>query len=415
MAGELNPFKIAQKQLDDAAKIMKLEKGVHKFLREPMRVFEFDLEIKMDSGKKKKFKGFRVQYNDARGPCKGGIRYHPEETLDTVKALAAWMTWKCAVVNIPFGGGKGGVICNPKQMSKSELERLSRAYVRKLADKIGSDKDIPAPDVYTDSQTMAWMLDEYEKIKGSHQPGMITGKPLALGGSEGRDAATGRGVSIVVREAAKNKGVRLKGAKVAIQGFGNVGKWAAILLNELGARVIAVSDSRCAIYEPNGIDVERVVAWKEKTGTLEGFEGTTCITNEQLLELDVDILIPAALENQLTKDNADRIKAKIIAEAANGPTTPDADKIFEKKGILVIPDFLCNSGGVTVSYFEWVQGNDGYYWGEEEVNEKLDAILTKAFIDVVSRMQSEKTSMRTAAYTIAVKRVADAMKLRGWV
>jgi glutamate dehydrogenase (NAD(P)+) len=415
MAGELNPFKIAQKQLDDAAKVMNLDSKAHKFLREPMRVFDFEIEVKMDDGKKKKFKAFRVQYNDARGPCKGGIRYHSEETLDTVKALSAWMTWKCAVVDIPLGGGKGGVVCNPKKLSQGELERISRAYVRKLIDNIGPKQDIPAPDVYTNAQTMAWMLDEYEKIKKGHYPSMITGKPLELGGSEGRNAATGRGVSIIVREAAKYKKINLSRSTVAIEGFGNVGRWTAILLDEMGARVVAISDSKCAVHDPAGIDIKKAIEWKENKGTLEGFGKTVCITNKQLLELDVDILVPAALENQLTKDNANNIKAKIIAEGANGPTTPEADKVFEKKGILVLPDFLCNAGGVTVSYFEWVQGNDGYYWNEEEINGRLDKVMTKAFSNVIKKMESEKISMRTAAYIVAVQRVVDAMKLRGWV
>ncbi len=414
MPEELNPFKNAQKQLDDAAKILKLDPKIHKLLREPLRVHEATLKVKMDNGKIQEFKAFRVQYNDARGPFKGGIRYHPEETIDTVKALSAWMTWKTAVVNIPLGGGKGGVICDPKKMSEGELERVSREYVRAFYKHLGPYQDIPAPDVYTTPQMMAWMLDEYEKLVGHKAPGFITGKPLEVGGAEGRGDATGRGVLYTIREAAKYKKINLKGASIAVQGFGNVGAFAAQLLSDAGAKIVAVSDSKGGIYSEKGLDLKKVTEHKEKTGTVQKFPGSKDVSNEGLLELKVDILVPAALENQITGKNAARIKAKIVAEAANGPTTPDADSILYKNGVFVIPDFLCNSGGVTVSYFEWVQNLYGYYWPAQEAYEKLDKIITKAFHDVVKMHEEKKVNMRIAAYLVAVKRVADAVRLRGW-
>jgi len=415
MPEELNPFKIAQKQLDEAAKLLKLDPKTHALLREPKRIIEKELKVKMDNGSTKTFKAFRVQYNDARGPFKGGIRYHPQETIDTVKALAAWMTWKTAVVNIPMGGGKGGVICDPKSMSQSELERLSRAYAREFADHLGSKIDVPAPDVYTNPQIMAWMLDEYEKVKGVHDPGMITGKPLEIGGSEGRGDATAEGVIYTIREAAKYLKINLKGSTVAVQGYGNAGHFVATKMSEMGAKVVAVSDSKGGIYSERGIDPAKAFAYKEKNGSVQGFPGTKNITNEELLELKVDILVPAALENQITGKNVSKIKARLLAEAANGPTTPEADPILYKNNVFVIPDFLCNAGGVTVSYFEWVQNLYGYYWKRDEVFRKLDEIMTKAFRDVLEMSIKHKVNMRMAAYMIAVKRVADAMKLRGWV
>lgn len=380
-----------------------------------MRIFEFDIPVKMDSGEEKTFKGFRVQYNDARGPCKGGIRYHPDETIDTVKALAAWMTWKTAVVGIPYGGGKGGIICNPKEMSQGEIERLSRGFMRAIADKIGPMVDIPAPDVYTTPQIMAWMMDEYEKIVGHKCPAIITGKPLELGGSEGRSDATAQGVIYTIIDAAKNLGIDLKGAKVVVQGYGNAGYYVATKMHELGAIIIGVSDSKGGIFNEEGFCPFKAFDFKKENGTVVGFSDTKEITNAELLELECDILVPAALENQITKENADKIKAKIVAEAANGPTTPEADEILYKKGVFMIPDFLCNAGGVTVSYFEWVQNIYGYYWTREEVLEKLEKIMIKAFADVLSMSKISDVDMRTAAYMVAVKRVADAMKLRGWV
>jgi glutamate dehydrogenase (NAD(P)+) len=415
MAEELNPFKIAQEQLDKAAKVMKLDPALHAFLREPMRVLEVTIPVKMDDGSVKIFKGFRVQYNDARGPTKGGIRFHPQETLDTVKALAAWMTWKTSVVDIPYGGAKGGVICDPKSMSEGEIERLSRGYIRAIGRFIGPEKDIPAPDVYTTPQIMAWMMDEYSKIVGYNAPGVITGKPLEVGGSLGRGDATAKGGMYCLREAAKKIKLDLSKATVAVQGYGNAGQFAHKLVTEMfGAKVVAVSDSKGGIYSEKGLDFEKVLAHKEKTGSVVNFPGTKNITNEELLELKVDVLIPAALENQITGKNADKIKAKIVLELANGPTTPEADEILYKKGILDIPDFLANAGGVTVSYFEWVQNINGYYWTLDEVYQRLDQKMTKAFWDVMDAMEKYKVEPRTAAYIVAVKRVADAVRIRGW-
>jgi glutamate dehydrogenase (NAD(P)+) len=412
---ELNPFKIAQEQLDAAAKLLKLDPAVHALLREPKRILEVMFPVRMDNGQVKSFKGFRVQYNDARGPCKGGIRFHPQETLDTVKALAAWMTWKTACVGIPFGGAKGGVICNPKEMSRVELERLSRAYIDAIATVIGPELDIPAPDVYTDPQIMAWMMDEFNKTRGHNTPGVITGKPIPLGGSEGRGDATARGAVYTIREATKRLHIPLKGASSAIQGYGNAGSYTAILLQEMGAKVIAVSDSKGGILNEKGLDPDAVLQHKQKTGSVVGFPGTEAISNEELLQLQCDILVPAALENAITGKNASQIKAKIVAEAANGPTTPDADDILFKNKVFDIPDFLCNAGGVTVSYFEWVQNIYGLYWPVEEVHDRLDKIMTKAFNDVYEVHEKQGVNMRMAAYMLSVQRVADAMKLRGWV
>jgi glutamate dehydrogenase (NAD(P)+) len=412
---ELNPFKIAQEQLDAAAKLLKLDPAVHSLLREPKRILEVTFPVRMDNGQVKSFKGFRVQYNDARGPCKGGIRFHPQETIDTVKALAAWMTWKTACVGIPFGGAKGGVICNPKEMSPVELERLSRAYIDAIATVIGPELDIPAPDVYTDPQIMAWMMDEFNKTRGHNTPGVITGKPIPLGGSEGRGDATARGAVYTIREATKRLHIPLRGATAAIQGYGNAGSYTAILLQEMGAKVIAVSDSKGGILNEKGLDPHEVLQHKQKTGSVVGFSGTEAISNEELLQLQCDILVPAALENAITGKNASRIKAKIVAEAANGPTTPDADDILFKNKVFDIPDFLCNAGGVTVSYFEWVQNIYGLYWPVEEVHDRLDKIMTKAFNDVYDVHVKQGVNMRMAAYMLSVQRVADAMKLRGWV
>jgi glutamate dehydrogenase (NAD(P)+) len=412
---ELNPFKIAQEQLDMAAKLLKLDPAVHSLLREPKRTLEVTFPVKMDNGQVKTFKGFRVQYNDARGPCKGGIRFHPQETLDTVKALAAWMTWKTACVGIPLGGGKGGVICNPKEMSHSELERLSRAYIDAIGMIIGPELDIPAPDVYTDPQIMAWMMDEFAKVRGHNAPGVITGKPIALGGSQGRGDATARGAVYTIREATKKLNIPLKGATVAVQGYGNAGSYAAILLEEMGGRVIAVSDSKGGILTEKGLDPHAVFQHKQRTGSVVGFPGTKAITNESLLEEQCDILVPAALENVITSKNASRIRAKIVAEAANGPTTPEADEVLFKNKVFDIPDFLCNAGGVTVSYFEWVQNIYGLYWPVEEIYDRLDKIMTKAFNDVYDMHVKNNVTMRMAAYMLSVQRVAEAMKLRGWV
>jgi len=416
MPEELNPFEIAQRQLDEAAEVLQLEPGIHALLREPMRELHVTFPVRMDDGSVKVFKGFRVQYNDARGPAKGGIRYHPQETIDTVRALAAWMTWKCALVDIPLGGGKGGVICNPKEMSQGELERLSRAYIRQVGTILGPKKDVPAPDVYTNPQIMAWMMDEYSAMQGDYEPGVITGKPIPLGGSAGRGDATARGGMYCIREAGKVLGIDLKGATTAIQGYGNAGYFAHLLGQELlGLEVIAVSDSKGGILNPVGLDPKAVQAHKEKSGSVINFPRAKNITNEELLELDVTILIPAALENQITEENAGRVKAKISAELANGPTTPEADEILYQNGVYVIPDFLCNAGGVTVSYFEGVQNAYNYYWDLEEVHEKLDKKMTAAFHAVHEMAQKKKVHNRLAAYLVAVERVAEAIKLRGWV
>jgi glutamate dehydrogenase (NAD(P)+) len=417
MAEELNPWKVAQKQLDTAAEKLGLDPGTHAALREPMRELHVTLPVRMDDGDVRVFKGFRVQYNDSRGPTKGGIRFHPDETIDTVRALAAWMTWKCAVVDIPLGGGKGGVICNPKKMSEGELERLSRQYVRQVGRILGLTKDCPAPDVYTTPQIMAWMMDEFYWQKGENQFGMITGKPLELGGSLGRGDATARGGLYTVREACKSLKINPKGT-YAIQGFGNAGQFAALLYGEIlgkGAKLVAVSDSSGGVYEPNGIDPEAIVKFKNEGNSINKYPEGKKITNEALLELDVDILFPAALEGQITEKNAAKIKAKIVCELANGPTTPGADAILYKNRKFVIPDFLANAGGVTVSYFEMVQDAYNYFWELPTVHERLDKKMTKAFSDVYEMYTTKKVDMRVAAYMVAVARVAKAMKLRGWV
>ncbi len=416
MSEELNPFAIAQKQLDQAAEIMGLDPATHELLRWPLRELHVTLPVRMDDGTVKIFHGFRVQYNDARGPTKGGIRYHPEETIDTVRALAAWMTWKTAVMDLPLGGGKGGIICNPKEMSQGELERLSRAYIRQVGRIIGEETDVPAPDVYTNPQIMAWMMDEYSFMRGYNVPGVITGKPIPLGGSQGRGDATARGGMYCIREAGKVLGLELKGATTAIQGYGNAGQFAHLLGEELlGLKVVAVSDSKGGIYNPDGLDAKAVMEHKQKTGSVINFPGAKNITNAELLELDVVVLIPAALENQITSANADRIKAKIVAELANGPTTPEADEVLFKNGVFVLPDFLCNAGGVTVSYFEQVQNAYDYYWDVETVHERLDKKMTAAFHAVYEAAQQYKVNNRMGAYIVAVGRVAEACRLRGWV
>ena len=412
---ELNPFRIAQRQLDKAAEILKLDPAIHELLRWPIRELHVSLPVRMDDGSVRVFQGFRVQFNDARGPTKGGIRFHPEETIDTVRALAAWMTWKCAVVDIPLGGGKGGVICDPKSLSEGELERLSRAYIRQVGRILGLEKDVPAPDVYTTPQIMAWMVDEFSFMRGYNEFGMITGKPLPLGGSQGRGDATARGGVYCVREAAHILGLDLKGATAEIQGYGNAGTFAHQLgVDLLGMKVIAVSDSKGGIHNEAGLDYKAVMAHKQKTGSVVGFPGARTITNLDLLELPVTVLFPSALENVIRKENAPRIRAKISAELANGPTTPDADPILYRNGVYVIPDFLCNAGGVTVSYFEMVQNAYDYYWDLPTVHDRLDKKMTAAFRAVHEMAQKYKVHNRLAAYLVAVNRVAEAMRLRGW-
>jgi len=407
-------FDIALAQLDRAARELELDPEVHAILREPMRELHVALPVTMDDGHVVVFKGFRVQHNDARGPAKGGIRFHPAETIDTIRALASWMTWKCALADIPLGGGKGGVVCDPKRMSRLELERLSRAYIGAVYQLLGPDLDIPAPDVYTDPQIMAWMMDEYCRLTGHYCPGVITGKPLALGGSAGRGDATARGAVFTIREACKHLGIDPKGATVAIQGFGNAGSHAAVLAEQvLGLRVVAISDSRGGVLDPNGIDAVSAVRHKLETGAVSGLAGAAPIGNEELLEVEADILIPAALEKVIDESNADRVKARILAEAANGPTTPEADAILHQRGVFMIPDFLCNAGGVIVSYFETVQNRQSFYWEESEVHERLDRKITKSFHDVLGVSEARGIDMRTAAYYVAVQRVTEAMRLRG--
>jgi glutamate dehydrogenase (NAD(P)+) len=416
MTEELNPFAIAQHQLDQATEIMDLDPATHELLRWPLRELHVTLPVRMDDGSVKVFHGFRVQYNDSRGPTKGGIRYHPEETIDTVRALAAWMTWKTAVMDIPLGGGKGGIVCNPKELSERELECLSRAYIRQVGRIIGEEVDVPAPDVYTTPQIMAWMMDEYSFIRGYNVPGVITGKPIPLGGSQGRGDATARGGMFCVREAGKVLEVELQGAAAAIQGYGNAGQFAHSLGQELlGLKVVAVSDSRGGIYNPDGLGAQAVIAHKQETGSVINFPGAQSITNAELLELDVAVLLPSALENQITGANAGNVKARIVAELANGPTTPEADEILHKNGVYVIPDFLCNAGGVTVSYFEQVQNAYDYYWELETVHQRLDTKMTAAFHAVHETAQKYEIDNRMGAYIVAVSRVAEACKLRGWV
>jgi len=410
---DLNPFRIAQIQFDMAAEYLKLDPGLRQILRTPKRVLEVSIPVKMDNGQMKVFTGFRVQHNVARGPAKGGLRYHPNVTVDEVKALAAWMTWKTATVNLPYGGAKGGIVCDPKRMSKGELERMTRRYAAEIQPIIGPEVDIPAPDVYTDAQTMAWIMDTYAMTVGHAAPGVVTGKPVSIGGSEGRLDATGRGVLCVVEEACKVKKISLRGATVAIQGFGNVGSAVARLFAEKKAKIIAISDSRGGVHNPRGIDPLRALRYKERSGTVVGMPGASRISNDELLALKCDILIPAALENAITLHNADQIKAKIVAEAGNGPTTPHADEILSRKGVFVVPDILANAGGVTVSYFEWAQDLQGFFWQVQEVNSKLEYVMRRAFNDVHETMRKFHVYPRAAAYILAVGRVADATLVRG--
>ncbi|PVX26813.1 MAG: glutamate dehydrogenase [Candidatus Bathyarchaeum sp.] len=411
-----NPFEISLRQLDDCAQLLKLEPDVHETLRHPMRELHVTIPVRMDNGKTRVFQGFRVQYNNARGPTKGGIRFHPHETIDTVRALAAWMTWKCSLLDLPLGGGKGGVICNPKELSVGELERLSRGYIKEIWEFIGPNKDVPAPDVYTTAQTMAWMMDEYSKITGGNGFSCITGKPICTGGSCGRDDATARGGMYTIQEAAKEVGIDLKNATVAIQGYGNAGRHAAFLCEELfGAKVVAVSDSKGGTYNENGLNLEEVCACKTETCSVVNSPNAQSISNDELLELDVDILIAAALENAITKENASNVKANILAELANGSTTPEADSILYDNDVHVIPDFLCNAGGVTVSYFEMVQNASKYYWSLEEVHERLARKMSSAYYTVLDTAKKYDVNMRKAAYVVAVNRVVETMRLRGWI
>jgi len=413
---QINPFEIVRKQVDKCSRILKLDQDVTDVLKHPMRELHVSLPIHMDNGAVKVFQGYRVQYNDAKGPTKGGIRFHPDETIDTIRALAAWMTWKCALLDLPLGGGKGGIICNPKELSEGELERLSRAYARAVYQFIGPERDVPAPDVYTTPQIMAWIMDEYSALAGKSQFGVITGKPLALGGSKGRGDATAMGGMYCIREAAKELKIDLSRATIAVQGFGNAGYFAAKLAKQVfGSKIVAVCDSQGGCYCKTGIDADEAQKVKTKTTSVCNLKVGDRITSEDILELDVDILIPSAMENVITEKNAANIKAKIVLELANGPTTPEADDILYKKGVHVIPDFLANAGGVTVSYFEMVQNFNMYYWTEKEVYERLDEKMTTAYHSVYDTHKEYKINMRQAAYVRAVERVVEAMKLRGWV
>jgi glutamate dehydrogenase (NAD(P)+) len=412
-APAINAWEVAQRQFDLAAERLNLDPGLRAVLREPRRALTVTFPVHMDDGSVKVFTGFRVQHNLGRGPAKGGIRYHQDVSIDEVKALAMWMTWKCAVVGIPYGGGKGGVVVDPKKLSKKELEALSRRFFTEISVLVGPERDIPAPDVNTTPQVMAWFMDTYSMHQGYTVPAVVTGKPISIGGSEGRNEATARGCVFTIVDAAKHLGLDLANATVVVQGFGNAGSIAARLMQEEGSTVIAVSDTGGAIVKRDGLDIERVIGWKKEHGTVVGFPGSTQITNAELLELECDVLIPAALENQITAANAPNVKAKIVAEAANGPTTPEADEILFQKGIFLIPDILANAGGVTVSYFEWVQDLNRDHWSEAVVNAKLKEIMDRSFAEVLRMQQNANVNMRTAAYLLAVQRVADATALRG--
>jgi glutamate dehydrogenase (NAD(P)+) len=413
LPGHGSTFGAMLQEFNVAARLLNLDSGIWKILTHPKRQIIVSCPVQMDNGEIEVFTGFRVQYNITLGPAKGGIRYHPAVSLDEVTALAAWMTWKCAVAHIPFGGGKGGVICDPTKMSRRELEALTRRYVAEIVDAIGPEKDVPAPDVNTNDQVMAWVMDTYSMHVGHTTTSVVTGKPLEIGGSAGRREATGRGVMIATREAARHVGIDLQGARIAIQGFGNVGSVSAQLLAQQGARIIAVTDWKGGVYKDTGIDIEQLLAHTQQHRTVDGFSGGDPLPSDQLFGLDVDVLIPAALENQITMANAPAIKARIIIEGANGPTMPDAHRFLHERGIFVVPDILANSSGVTTSYFEWVQDRYGYFWTEQEVNERLERKMCEAFADVLQTSLKYKVDMRTAAYIVAINRVATVTRMRG--
>lgn len=415
MSEDKNLYKIVKKQLKEAVEILGLDMTIYEILKKPQQIVEVSFPIKMDDGSIKVFSGLRSQHSDILGPCKGGLRFHPTVELDEAKALSMWMTFKCAVVDLPFGGAKGGVECDPKTLSEREKERLSRGFIKKIAPFVGPEKDIPAPDMYTDPQVMAWMMDEFSKIRGYNQFGLITGKPTLVGGSLGRSEATGRGCVIVTREAVKKLGLKMKNMRVAVQGFGNAGSVTAKLIHDMGATVVATNDSTTGIYNPDGINPYDLLEYKREKGNLKGYPGTTPVSNDNVLTIDCDILIPAAMENQITEENAADIKAKIIGEAANGPTTPEADEILFERGILTLPDILANAGGVTVSYFEWVQNLMNFYWTEEEVNHRLEEMMIAAFEGCYENYQAFNVHMRQAAYLKAVRKLADGMSIRGWL
>lgn len=414
MSENLNLFTSTQEVIHEALNKLGYDEAMYELLKEPLRMLHVRIPVKMDDGTTKVFTGFRAQHNDAVGPTKGGVRFHPAVSEEEVKALSMWMTLKCGIVDLPYGGGKGGIICDPRQMSIGEIERLSRGYVRAVSQIVGPTKDIPAPDVFTNAQIMAWMMDEYSRMDEFNSPGFITGKPLVLGGSKGRDRATAQGVTIIIQEAAKKRGVEIQGAKVVIQGFGNAGSYLAKFMHDLGAKVIGISDAYGALYDPNGLDIDYLLDRRDSFGTVTTLFDNV-ISNQELLELECDILVPAAIENQITSENAHNIKASIVVEAANGPTTSEATKILTERGILLVPDVLASAGGVTVSYFEWVQNNQGYYWTEEEVSEKLYKKMVEAFDNVYNTAISRNINMRLAAYMVGVRRTAEASRFRGWV
>lgn len=410
----LNLLTSTQVVIKDALEKLGYGEEMYELLKEPLRMLNVRIPVRMDDGSVKIFTGYRAQHNDAVGPTKGGVRFHPEVDEDEVKALSMWMSLKCGIVDLPYGGGKGGIICDPRTMSMGELERLSRGYVRAISQIVGPTKDIPAPDVYTNSQIMAWMMDEYSRLREYDSPGFITGKPIVLGGSQGREKATAQGVVFCIEEAAKKRGISVEGARVIVQGFGNAGSFLAKFMHDAGAKVIGISDAYGALHDPDGLDIDYLLDRRDSFGTVTTLFDNT-ITNQELLELDCDILVPAAISNQITVKNADNIKASIIVEAANGPTTLEATKILTERGILLVPDVLASSGGVTVSYFEWVQNNQGYYWTEEEVTEKLRKKIVQSFNNVYDTAESRKVNMRLAAYMVGARKMSEASRFRGWI
>jgi glutamate dehydrogenase len=410
----LNLYYSTQTVIQEALTKLGYNSEMYELLKEPIRLLTVRIPVRMDDGTVKVFTGYRSQHNDAVGPTKGGVRFHPDVDESEVKALSIWMSLKCGITNLPYGGGKGGIICDPRKMSFRELERLSRGYVRAISQIVGPTKDIPAPDVYTNSQIMAWMMDEYSRLREFDSPGFITGKPLVLGGSHGRETATARGVTICINEAVKKKGKELRGARVVIQGFGNAGSYLAKFMHDAGAKVVAVSDVYGGVYDPDGLDINYLLDRRDSFGTFSQLFKDT-ISNKELLELDCDILVPAAISNQITEENAANIKAGIVVEAANGPTTLEATKILTERGVLLVPDILASAGGVTVSYFEWVQNNQGYYWSEEEVMEKLEKVMVSSFDTIYQLAQTHQVDMRLAAYMVGIQKVAEASRFRGWV
>lgn len=414
MAENLNLLTSTQNVIKTALDKLGYEDAMYELLKEPMRILEVRIPVRMDDGKTKVFTGYRAQHSDAVGPTKGGVRFHPDVNRDEVIALSMWMTLKCGIVELPYGGAKGGIICDPREMSMHEIEKLSRGYVRAISQIVGPNKDIPAPDVFTNSQIMAWMYDEYSKIDEFNSPGFITGKPIVLGGSQGRDKATAQGVTICINEAAKKRGLDMQGARVVIQGFGNAGSFLAKFLHDAGAKVVGISDAYGALHDPDGLDIDYLLDRRDSFGTVTTLFDNT-ITNKELFELDCDILVPAAIANQITEENANNIKASIIVEAANGPTTAEATRMLTARGILLVPDVLASAGGVTVSYFEWVQNNQGYYWTQEEVDERLNKKLVDAFENVYNVATTRNIDMRLAAYMVGARRTAEASRFRGWV